>query len=252
LILIKGKELKYFELICTAYIKKDISFKDSFETISKYISFSMAQTQELKELHNTNGYKFYNFGNFYPIEKERVYKKGESYQFRVRSPNESFIENLSKTLRQNINNPNFLVVEVHKKSIKQFFVSELYSATPVVVTADRGVFWTIERDGDIMKLQRLLHDNLEKKYFDFYGEKLKAEQNFVQLLEIKKHKPQRIWTSKKDKEQKTVSFHFIGNKFRIVPNEDEVSQKLAFMALACGLGEKNSFGGGFCISRRLG
>jgi len=40
---------------------------------------------------------------------------------------------------------------------------------------------------------------------------------------------------------------FFGNKFRIVPNEDEVSQKLAFVALACGLGEKNSFGGGFCL-----
>ena len=240
--------MKYFELICTAYIKKDISFKDSFETISKYISFSMAQTQELKELHDKkNSYKFYNFGNFYPIEKERVYKKGESYQFRVRSPNESFVDNLSKTLRQNIDNPNFLVVEVHKKSIKQFFISELYSATPVVVTADRGVFWTIERDGDIMKLQRLLHDNLEKKYFDFYSEKLKAEQTFVQLLEIKNRVPQSIWTSKNGK-----SFKFFGNKFRIVPNEDEVSQKLAFVALACGLGEKNSFGGGFCISRGLG
>ena len=40
---------------------------------------------------------------------------------------------------------------------------------------------------------------------------------------------------------------FFGNKLRIVPNEDELSQKLAFTALACGLGEKNSYGGGFCL-----
>jgi CRISPR-associated endoribonuclease Cas6 len=234
--------MKYFELICTAYIKKDISFKDSFEVINKYINFSMAQNQILKTLHERKGYKFYNFGNFYPTEKEKVYKKGNSYQFRLRSPDEAFVDNLSKTLRQNIDNPNFLTVEVTKRAVKQFFVSELYSATPVVVTADKGVFWTMERDGDILKLQRLLHDNLEKKYFDFYREKLKVEQNFVQLLEIKNSVPQSIWASKNGK-----SFKFFGNKFRIVPNEDEVSQKLAFMALACGLGEKNSFGGGFCL-----
>ena len=240
--------MKYFELICTAYIKKDISFQDSFEAISKYISFSMAQLDELKKLHKRDGYKHYSFGGFYPIEKDKIYKKGNSYQFKIRSVNSSFIDGLFQTLRKNIDNQNLLVVEIAKKEIKQFFVSELYSVTPVVVTAERGIFWTVQKDGDIIKLQRLLHDNLEKKYFDFYGEKLKAEQNFIQLLEIKNHKPQKIWTTKKDKDNKTISYYFMGNKFKIVPHEDEVSQKLAFLALSCGLGEKNSFGGGFCIS----
>ena len=73
--------MKYFELICTAYIKKDIRFKDSFEVISKYISSSMAQNKELKALHEKGRvFKHYAFGNFYPIEKEKVYKKGNSYQ----------------------------------------------------------------------------------------------------------------------------------------------------------------------------
>jgi hypothetical protein len=47
--------LKYFELTCTAYIKKEIGFKDSFEAISKYISFSMAQSREFEKLHNRMG-----------------------------------------------------------------------------------------------------------------------------------------------------------------------------------------------------
>jgi len=207
----------------------------------------MAQHKELKELHDKERvFKHYAFGNFYPIETEKVYKRGSNYQFRLRSTNESFIDKLSKTLRQNIDNQNFLTVEVSKRTQKQFFISELYSATPVVVTADRGIFWTIDRDGDIMKLQRLLHDNLEKKYFDFYGKKLESSQNFIQLLEIKNRLPQSIWTSKNGK-----SFKFFGNKFRIVPHEDEVSQKLAFLALACGLGEKNSFGGGFMLGKGI-
>lgn len=227
-------------------LKKNIGFKESFEVLSKYISFSMAQTPELKALHEKKGYKFYNFGNFYPIEKDQTYKKGNSYLFTIRSPNELFIDTLFKTLRQNIDNPHFLVMQTNKKTIKQFFVSELYSATPVVVTSNKNIFWTIEKDGEIMKLQRLLHDNLEKKYFDFYAEKLESTQNFIQLLEIKNRKPQNIWTSKNGK-----NFRFFGNKFRIVPNEDEVSQKLAFMALSCGFGEKNSFGGGFCLGKGL-
>lgn len=42
----------------------------------------------------------------------------------------------------------------------------------------------------------------------------------------------------------------IGNKFRIVPTKDEISQKLAFLSLGVGLGEKSSYGGGFAIWKR--
>ena len=239
--------MQYFELICTAYLKEDIAFQNSFDAISKYVSFSMAQTPQLQELHNQERrFKYYTFGSFFPVEKERIYKKGTLYKFTLRSLDENFIDTLAQALTQNTNNPHFLVVETQKRKIKEFFISELYSVTPVVVSSERGLFWTLDRDGDIVKLQRLLHDNLEKKYNDFYGEKLQSLQNFIQLLEIKNQKPQKIWTSKNGKE-----FFFLGNKFRIVPNEDEISQKLAFMALGSGLGEKNSFGGGFCVAKGM-
>jgi CRISPR-associated endoribonuclease Cas6 len=160
--------------------------------------------------------------------------------------NEQFINDLSTTLRQNINNPYFIVVETHKKTIKQIFINELYSVTPVVVSVENGRYWSIDKDGDILKLQRQLHDNLEKKYQEFYKEPIKGEQNFIQLLEIKNNYPQSIYLTKNKKDVR-----FFGNKFRIIPNEDEVSQKLAFVALACGLGEKNSFGGGFCLGKGM-
>ena len=81
---------------------------------------------------------------------------------------------------------------------------------------------------------------------------LQSEQNFIQLLEIKNKTPQTIEISKVDRvKAKKSKFRLFGNKFRIVPNEDEVSQKLAFVALACGLGEKSSFGAGFCVAKGL-
>ena len=237
--------MKYFELTCTAYLKKDVTFKDSFEIISKFISYSMMQLDELKHIHSSKGYKFYTFNNFYPIENNQVYKKGNAYKFKIRTIDEKFTK-ITDALRSNINNPYFTAVEVNIKQVKQFFVSELYSVTPIISINSDGKYWTFDMDGDIVKLQKLLQDNLEKKYTSFYNQDIKPTQNFIQLLEIKNRKPQNIWVKKDYK-----MFRFFGNKFKIIPNEDEISQKLAFLALGCGLGEKNSFGGGFCLGRGI-
>lgn len=230
-----------FELTCVAYCKNNLEFRRSFETISHFITFAMMRGG-LDERHMKNGYKHYVFGGMLPIEPDKVYKKGSTYRFILRSPDEAFLTALSTALRQNIDHPDLIVVETHLKRIKPFFISELYSAAPVIVTHE-SLYWTMEKNGDIMQLQRQLHDNLEKKFQSFYGEELKAPQNFIQLIEIKNTKPQNIRIHKDGRE-----IVFFGNKFRIVPNEDEISQKLAFVALACGLGEKNSYGGGFCLA----
>lgn len=236
--------MRYFELTCTAYIKSDMQFENSFETLSKYISFSMARS-ELEEIHKKDGFKHYVYGGFLPLEKDKIYKKGSTYSFSIRSLDEYFINILSKSLRQNIDNSDLLVLQTDKKIVKQFFISELYSATPVIVSTENGRFWTTQESGDIMQLQKQLHDNLEKKYESYFNEELKSPQNFIQLLEIKNQVPQNI---KIHKHAKSVTF--FGNKFKIVPNEDEISQKLAFTALACGFGEKNSYGGGFCLGKK--
>ena len=237
--------MNYFELTCKSYIKKDISFKQSFEVISKYISYSMTKAG-FEEFHKSKGYKHYTFGGFLPLEKQKVYKQGQTYSFTFRTLDEKLVDTLAKALRENVNNAEMLVIETRKKVLSPFFITELYSATPVIVTLENGRYWSLQESGDIMQLQKQLHDNLEKKYKNFYGESLHVNQNFIQLLEIKNKVPQSIITHK-DKQ----AIRLFGNKFKIVPNEDEVSQKLAFVALACGLGEKNSFGGGFVLSKGM-
>ena len=237
--------MKYYELICTAYLKADIVFEKSFETLSKYITFSMVRGG-LETIHKQKGFKHYVFGGLMPIETEKLYKKGTTYTFTIRSLDETFINTLSNALRANIDNSDLLVVHTMKKVIKQFFINELYSATPVIISIENDKFWTLQSSGDIIQLQKQLHDNLEKKYQSYFGEELRAPQNFIQLIELKNRVPQNI---KIHKEGKKITF--FGNKFKIVPNEDEVSQKLAFMALACGLGEKNSYGGGFLLGRGM-
>jgi CRISPR-associated endoribonuclease Cas6 len=100
----------------------------------------------------------------------------------------------------------------------------------------------MQESGDVELLRNLLHSNLCKKYKSFFNEEIDDKQNFIQLIEIKNALPQNITISKNGKK-----IRFFGNKLKIIPNEDEASQKLAFTAFGCGLGEKNSYGGGFCL-----
>ena len=83
-----------------------------------------------------------------------------------------------------------------------------------------------------------------KKYELMTGEKIEMNESFIQLFSILNKKPLKVVYEHKDKGGRV----FLGNKFKIVPNDDDNSQKLAFTALACGLGEKNSLlGAGFCL-----
>lgn len=239
--------MKYYELVCTAFVKKDIEFKNSFDILSKYINFSMSLDDELKRFHEEKCFKNYCFGGLYPTEKEKVYKRGTVYKFTIRGLDESFIDKLSNILRQNVDNNIIQIVETNKKTIKQFFISEIYSATPVIVSmpkqkGEKQKFWSIE--DDIFLLQKQLQDNLEKKYKAFYNEELNSTQNFIQLFEIKNRVPQSIYFTKNER-----TVRLFGNKFKFIINEDEVSQKLAFVALSCGLGEKQSYGGGFVLGK---
>ena len=88
------------------------------------------------------------------------------------------------------------------------------------------------------------------KLYPEVNEKLNIDHNFIQFLEIKNHKPQIIFFTKNYNNQ-IKRIKLFGNKFRIIPNEDELSQKLAFMSLSCGLGEKQSYGAGLCLSKEL-
>lgn len=236
--------MKYFQTKLTLYIKKDIAFLDSFDILSKLINFSICKVDGYEQWHNENRFKHYCFSTINPLQKDKVYKSNNTYTFILRSLDETFIKELSLKLRENINNSFLQVLKTEFKTINQFFINELYSISPCITTVinDEGKqrYWTVKEDGDILKLTKQLQDNLEKKYKDFFCEELDSTQNFIQLLEIKNQKPQSIFFNKDGKK-----IRLFGNKFQILVNEDEVSQKLAFVALACGLGEKGSFGGGY-------
>ena len=132
----------------------------------------------------------------------------------------------------------FRIVSTELKTFNQFFINELYTVTPAVLTVDNR-FWV---KGDSMELlQRRIVENLLKKYKDYYQKEIEVEESFIQGIELKNHKPIGL---------KYKNMRLIGNKLTVLVNGDEDSQKLAFMALGTGLLEKNSSNGmGFCIAK---
>ncbi len=230
----------YYELKCSTYLKQDIHLYDTFDTISKFINYTMLSNSLLQSLHLDRNIKFYVFNTFNKIEKDKIYKKGKIYNFEIRSPNKELLKLLSKYIKSNVNNHKLLVVESNLKIVNIDKIESLTTLTPTIITTN-GMFWTIKDNGDINILIKQLHNNLERKYNKFYNSKLNSKENFIDTIQLLNSFtiPIKITKNKKD-------IFLLGNKFKIKPKQDEISQKLAFMALSCGLGEKNSFGGGFC------
>ena len=243
--------MKKFELKCKAYLKTNIELKNSFDVLSKYLNYSIYQNEIYK--NKDTSIKNYCFGNFYPTENDKIYKQNNIYEFVIRSIDEEFITELEKALILNMNNSFLIVLSAIKKEIDQFFIKELYSATPVIVSErkddnGRQLYWSMDYNGDIEILQNQLQKNLEKKLKLFYPDDRDIMDNFIDKIEIKNQKPQSIYF-KTVRNQKEKLVRLIGNKFKIVPKKDDLSQKLAFLSLGVGLGEKSSFGGGFCLGR---
>ena len=229
--------MEYYELTLTVQLAEDLDYTLANDRLGQEISNAMLKDSELIELHGRKGFKHYSFNSFYPVEKDGVYKAGRVYIFKIRSLDQSFIKKIKVLLSSN-DAELFKVLSTQPKTVKKNFISNLYTLTPVIVTIEDGKPWVKEED--FLLLQKQLQSNLEKKYNDFFDTEFdkNADFSFIQRIELLNRKPMVV---------KYKRIKFLGNKFKIWVNEDEKSQKLAFTAMACGLGEKNTIiGAGFC------
>lgn len=222
------------ETTVTVLLKKPLYFQDVQEEIGKYLNRSMLQNHNLTSFHETDGYKFYVFSGLWPIEKNKTYRSGNVYIFTIRSLQQDFLDQLIPCIRK-IDNKTFQVLAIENKQYRRCFIHELSTLTPFVVTVDGKPWMPEQHDFDLL-LDRL-HANAEKKYKKLFGNEIFAN-SFIERIDILNNKPLVM-------HYKNISV--LGHKARIVVNEDEQSQKLAFTVLGAGLAEKNSaLGAGFC------
>lgn len=233
----EGVCMQYHELTLTVQLAQNLHFTAANEKIGQSISRAMLNDSELAEMHGRTGFKHYSFNSFYPAEEDKIYKAGRVYIFKIRSLSDTFVKKM-KLLLPKAESDLYKILSIQSKTVKKSFLTNLYTLTPVIVTIGEGKSWVKEED--ILLLQKQLQANLEKKYNDFFGVEYEkgSDFSFIQRIELLNRKPMTV---------PYKEIKFLGNKFKIWVNDDEKSQKLAFTALACGLGEKNTtVGAGFC------
>ncbi|MBA7533804.1 hypothetical protein ES705_26049 [subsurface metagenome] len=232
--------MHYFELTTTAYLLKNVAFNEVNEKIAQLINKAMLNEEKLAIKHKENKFKNYVFDSLYPREKDKIYKAGKIYVFRIRSLEEDFISKI-KQLLHDTTTDYFKVISGEIKKQEQRPIRELYTVTPALATVGKNIYWI--PGNDIKLLIERMNSNLFKKYRDYFGTPLSEEQLFFEKIKIMNKKPIVY---------KYKNTNLFGNKFKIAINDDEISQKLAFMTLAVGLLEKNStIGMGFCIEGRI-
>lgn len=198
------------------------------------IQRSMLRQEKLKNLHDEKKYKYvYSFFN--PFKKKEEYYNGERYWVEIRSLNEEAMLKFNFAL-QNYEDDFIKVigVKLEERDLTNVIITELEAIAPVIVTIDQKPWIIGQHNIDV--LQERLYDNLEKKYkvqfpLDWKVKDGVVKNRFFERIEI---------TTPNPIARKYKGISLLGYKMRIRVGLDSVSQKLAKIAIAQGLGEKNS------------
>jgi CRISPR-associated endoribonuclease Cas6 len=231
---------------------KDNEFNDnSFNAIYNLLLKPITNDSFLKDLHNNDkGIKLYSVSGLFPTEKNKYYKKDKNYTFLIRSFNKNIITKFEKELKCIKSNEHFRDIKAGFRALKNSRVNillELYTPTPVIVTLPndkypKDRYWTVkDTNGNAELFREMIENNLKRKYEAITGTQVPREHSFIQQFKIVSQNPQFLTVMSSGKK-----LQFLGYKVSITPQTDEVSQNMAFVALGTGLGEKNSFCGGFC------
>lgn len=82
-----------YRLVLELELKNDMNLKESYEKISTMVRFFIHKNNKgLKASHYEKKFSYYTFSNFFPAEKDALFKKGNRYEVELRSINEEFLD----------------------------------------------------------------------------------------------------------------------------------------------------------------
>ncbi|MGL5870284.1 CRISPR-associated endoribonuclease Cas6 [Clostridium chrysemydis] len=225
--------MKVIELSVKVYASRNIKIEEAQIKISDLLNQTLAKNKEYLELHNKNKFKNYVYDSLYPISKNKVYESDKIYTFKIRTIDSKLSNYFLKELENNYTNT-LKVLKVDIKIIPKYHLEKIYSITSVIEKYENGYwknFFTVDQYIDRLKI------NLVKKYNSFTGEKITEDFQLFKSIEILNKKPIAV---------KYKDITLLGDKLELYISDDEVTQKLAYMSLATGIGEMNSsIGAGF-------
>lgn len=226
--------MKVLELSVKVYASKTIKIEEAPNKIADLINQTLAKDSAYLELHNKNKYKNYVYNSLYPIPKNKVYEGDGVYTIKLRTIDSKLASYFLKELENSYTNT-LKVLKIDIKVIPQYHLEKIYSLTPVIIKDSNYGYWKNNLNMD--EYVDRLKINLVKKYNAFTDEKISEDFQLFKSVEFLNSKPIGV-------EYKGITL--LGDKLELYIADDEVSQKLAYMSLATGIGEMNSsVGAGF-------
>lgn len=224
--------MEVLEISVLLFLLKNIDSEEALQNISGFIDSGMAKTPELLQLHNENTYKNYCFNSFYPLESDKVYKRGKIYRIQIRTVDKKLADFFNEKL-QNHFNDSMKGLTSTIKILPQRYIEKLYSITPVILKNDDG-YWKGKLT--LTEFENRLKVNLIKKYNAIMDTKI--DEGF------------QLYTSIEFLNKKPVAFNYkgkkiLGDKISINISDDKVAQGLSYMSLGTGILEMNARGAGY-------
>lgn len=227
-----------FEINVKVYLVSDILQEDCQKEITKVIDEVLANDCKFLNFHNKNYFKNYCFNSLYPLAKDKVYKEDSIYSFQIRTASLELAEYFSVNLKS-VFTSSIKVLKVDVRKIPLKHIDKIFSITPVVLKSDNGYWKGGLSLGDF---ERRIKENLIKKYNQITGEKIDENFPLFVALEFKNKKPIAI---------KYKGKKLLGDKISLKIADDQLSQKIANLAIGCGIGEMNARGYGYVNYRWL-
>ncbi|SFA72005.1 CRISPR-associated endoribonuclease Cas6 [Clostridium frigidicarnis] len=224
--------MKVYELTLKIFLLKNLPLDEAYEELSELIDKSLCKDKDLLALHNENKYKYYTFSLPYKLEEDKIYKAGNIYSVRIRTIDENILKNF-KTKLVNMYTSVIKALTIDAKVIPKKHISTIYSITPLVIKTDNG-YWKGNLSLD--QYEKRIKENLIKKYNQFFNEKIDEDFPLYNFINFDNQKPVGV---------KYKGITLLGDKITLNVSDDEVSQKIAYLALGAGVGEMCPRGMGF-------
>ena len=228
-----GDMVKVFQVRMKIYFLECVPAEKIQAEMAAFLDKGLVQDAEYAKLHEERIFKLYCFDSCYPVERDKVYKKGKIYTLTVRTVD----GNLAKYFAEHAVNGytgTMKGITAEVKVIPQKHMDVLYTLTPVILKCEKG-YW---RDTlSVAQYEERLKVNLLKKWNQFSGKKMAEDFGMFTGIEFLNRCPVGV-------EYKGI--RLLGDKLRLYIAENASAQRLAQMAVGTGLGEINARGYGYC------
>ncbi len=213
--------------------------KYSFQSALYYI----LRDQGMKDYHNTKGFKFFSFSDFFPSGDM---PRGGTKSVMFSSPDPEIVLNIKRGLEKSgvlyLNDSVLNITQLELYAISSRH-NTFISGSPVVLYEDntRNVYFSFERGGNFEFFLNRIRDNAEKKYRQFTGnDSFSLSEPIFDSFRLRKEVAVRLNKSGKN-------FLLIGTVWKILKKERISREKMDFYRFIAdaGIGEKNSLGFGF-------